>query len=135
MTKINGKMVYNIRSPLGMGDGKNRLKEDGCCSCHPRKLLQLSTEEPRRRISPWIKLEDKLPPFPPRVLIIPSTYDHVQLLQPSLKPSSWAYSLPNLLYWARWVWAYSLNSKSTQTLTLKQENNYFKAKNFKYGLW
>ena len=93
---------------------KNRLKEDGCCSCHPRKLLQLSTEESVLGSSP----RTNFCPFPPRVLIIPSIHDHVQLLQPSLKTSSWAHSLPNLLYWARWVWAYSLNSKSTQTLTL-----------------
>ena len=39
MAKINGKEVYNIRGPPGMGDRKKRLKKDGCYSYHPRKLL------------------------------------------------------------------------------------------------
>ena len=112
MAKIKGKEAYNIRGPPGMGiEKKEKLKEDGCCSCHPRKLLQLSIEEPRRRLNPRM--------LPPMCLIIPSTYNYVRLLQPSLKPSSWVHSLPNLLYWTRWVWAYSLNSRSTQTPTLQ----------------
>ena len=40
-TKINGKEVYNVGNPLGMGDKKKkkRLREDGCCFYHPGKLL------------------------------------------------------------------------------------------------
>ena len=63
--KINENKVYNVRdSPVTRGKKEGRLKEDGCCFYHPGKLLQRSTEEPRRRISPRIKLEDKLPVFP-----------------------------------------------------------------------
>ena len=64
MAKIKGNEAYNIRGPPGMGiEKKEKLKEDDCCSCHPRKLLQLSIEEPRRRLNPRIKSEDKLSPF------------------------------------------------------------------------
>ena len=37
--KINGKEIYNVRGPPGMGDKKNRLKEDSYCFYHPGKLL------------------------------------------------------------------------------------------------
>ena len=65
--KINGKEIYNVRGPPGMGNRKKRLKEGGCYFYHPGKLLSLSIEEPRRRISPRIKPKDKLSLFPPRV--------------------------------------------------------------------
>ena len=35
--KINGKEVYNVRNPPGMGDQKKRLREDGCCFYYPGK--------------------------------------------------------------------------------------------------
>ena len=38
--KINGKEVYNVRNPPGMGDKKkNRLKKDSCCFYHLGKIL------------------------------------------------------------------------------------------------
>ena len=38
--KFNGKEVYNVRNPPGMGDKKkNRLKKDNCCFYHPGKIL------------------------------------------------------------------------------------------------
>ena len=93
-------------------EGEGDKKKDGRHSYHPWKLLQLSTKEPRRRrISHRTKLEDKLPSFPhafnhsisiwscPAVAALTKA----QFLSP--------FSLPNLLYWARWIWAYSLNSK------------------------
>ena len=91
---------------------KRKKKEDGCSSYHPWRLSQLSTKESRRRrINPRTKPEDKLLPFP-------HAFDHsisiwscsavvaltkTQFLSP--------FSLPNLLYRTRCVWAYSLNSK------------------------
>ena len=111
-TKINEKKIYNTRCPLRMGRKKREKKEDDRSPYHPRKLPQLCTKEPkRRRINPRTKPEDKLPPFP-------HVFDHsvsiwscsaaatltkAQFLSP--------FSLPNLLYRARWVWAYLLNSK------------------------
>ena len=111
--KINEKEIYNIKCPLGERKAKKRRnKEDGCKSYHPWKLSPLSTKEPRRRrINPRTKPEDKLLPFL-------QTFDHpislwscpavgaltkAQFLSP--------FSLPNLLYQARWVWAHLLNSK------------------------
>ena len=37
--KINGNEVYIKRDPPRMGIKKTRLKKDGCCSHHPRRLL------------------------------------------------------------------------------------------------
>ena len=37
--KINGKEIYNVRGPPGMGNQKKRLKEGGCYFYHPGKLL------------------------------------------------------------------------------------------------
>ena len=105
-TKINEKETYNTRYPPRMW-AEERRKEDGRSSYHPWKLLQLSTKEPRRRrINPRTKPKDKLLPFP-------HAFDHsisiwscpvvaaltkAQFLSP--------FSLSNLLYRARWVWAY-----------------------------
>ena len=114
MTKINGKEIYNGKCPPRAREKKKkrRKKEDGCSSYHPWKLSPLSTKEPRRRrISPRTKPKDKLLPFL-------HTFDHpislwscptvgalikAQFLSP--------FSLPNLLYQARWVWAHLPNSK------------------------
>ena len=91
---------------------KRRKKEDGCSSYHPWKLSPLSTKEPRRRrISLQTKPEDKLLPFL-------HTFDHpislwscpaVGALTKTLFLSP--FSLPNLLYRPRWVWAHFPNSK------------------------
>ena len=112
--KINEKEIYNGRCPSRVGGRKKerKKKEDGCSSYHPWKLSLLSIKEPRRRrISLRAKLEDKLLPFPhaldhsisiwscPAVEALTKT----QFLNP--------FSLPNLLYRARWVWAYSSKSK------------------------
>ena len=115
--KINVKEIYNTRGlPRTKKDrkkeGERDKKKDGRSSYHLRKLPQLSTKESRRRrINHRTKPKDKLSPFP-------HAFDHsiyiwscpavaaltkAQFLSP--------FSLPNLLYWARWIWAYSLNSK------------------------
>ena len=112
--KINEREIYNGRCPPKVGKRRKdrKKKEDGCSSYHPWKLSSLSTKEPRRRrISPRTKPEDKLLPFP-------HAFDHsisiwscsaVEALTKAqfLSP----FSLPNLLYRARWVWAYSPKSK------------------------
>ena len=116
--KINEKEIYNGKCPPKEGErerekeSKRKKKEDGCSSYHPWKFSQLSTKEPRkRRISPRTKPEDKILPFL-------HTFDHpislwscpavgaltkAQFLSP--------FSLPNLLYRARWVLAHLPNSK------------------------
>ena len=112
--KINENEIYNGKCPPRVKEKKRKRKkkEDGCSSYHPWKLSSLSIKElRRRRISPRTKLEDKLLPFL-------QTFDHpislwscpavgaltkAQFLSP--------FSLPNLLYRARWVWAHLLNSK------------------------
>ena len=114
MTKINEREIYNERCPPRVGERKKerKKKEDGCSSYHPWKLSPLSTKEPRRRrISPWTKPEDKLLPFP-------HAFDHSIFIWscPAVKALTKAqflrpFSLPNLLYRARWVWAYSPKSK------------------------
>ena len=113
MAKINEKEIYNTRCPPRMG-AKERRKEDNCNSYHPRKLSQLSTKEPRRRrINPQTKPEDKLPPFP-------HAFDHSISIWSCSAVAALTkaqflslFSLPNLLYRARWVYAYSLNSKKS----------------------
>ena len=91
---------------------KRKKKEDGCSSYHPWKFSLLSTKEPRRRrISPRTKPEDKLLPFlhtidhPISLWSCPAVgaLTKTQFLSP--------FSLPNLLYRARWVWAHLPNSK------------------------
>ena len=108
--KIKEKEIYIGKSPPRARERENRKrrkKEDGCSSYYPWKLLPLSTKESRRRrISPRTKPKDKLLPFL-------HTFDHpislwscpavgaltkAQFLSP--------FSLPNLLYRARWVWAH-----------------------------
>ena len=37
--KINGKEIYNVRNPLGMGYQKIEREKDGCCLYHPGELL------------------------------------------------------------------------------------------------
>ena len=91
---------------------KRRKKEHGCSSYHPWKLSPLSTKEPRRRrISLQTKPEDKLLPFL-------HTFNHPISLWscPAVgaltKAQFWSpFSLPNLLYRVRWVWAHLPNSK------------------------
>ena len=113
--KINGKEIYNGKCPPREGEGeksKRKKKEDGCSSHHTWKLSPLSTKEPRRRrISPRTKPKDKLLPFlhtfnhPISVWSCPA----VGALTKTQFLSS--FSLLNLLYWARWVWAHLPNSK------------------------
>ena len=113
--KINEKEIYNGKCPPRVRQGKKskrKKKEDDCSSYHPWKLSSLSTKEPRRRrISPRIKPEDKLLPFlqtfdyPISLWSCPavSALTKTQFLSP--------FSLPNLFYRARWVWAHLPNSK------------------------
>ena len=112
--KINENEIYNGRCPPRVGGRKKKRKkkEDGCSSYHPWKLSSLSTKEQRRRrINPRKKPEDKLLPFP-------HALDHSISIWSCLavkaltKTQFWSpFSLPNLLYRARWVWAYSPKSK------------------------
>ena len=93
--KINEKEIYNGKCPprVGKEKKKRKKKEDGGSSYHPWKLPPLSTKElRRRRISPQAFLRINFYPSFIRS-IIPSPYDHVRLLELSLKPSSWAYFL------------------------------------------
>ena len=113
-TKINEREIYNGRCPPRVGGRRRewKKKEDGCSSYHPWKLSPLSTKEPRRRrINPRPKPEAKLLPFP-------HAFDHSISIWscPAVEALTKAqffspFSLPNLLYLARWVWAYSPKSK------------------------
>ena len=109
------RMRYITKNALQEGGDKKKKrkkKEDGCNSYHPWKLSPLSTKESRRRrISSRTKLEDKLLPFL-------HAFDHsislwscsvVEVLTKAqfLSP----FSLLNLLYRTRWVWAHLPNSK------------------------
>ena len=90
--KINGKEVYNVRNPPGMGDRKiDRGKTVAVCIilesfCH--QVLENQEEEPILGSSPRINFHTS-----PHVLVIQSTYNHIQLLRSSLKPNSWTHSL------------------------------------------
>ena len=90
--KINGNEVYNIRNPLGMGDQKiDKGKTVAVCimlESFCNQALKNQEEEPVLGSSPRIKFHTS-----PHVLVIQSTYNHVQLLWSSLKPSSWTHSL------------------------------------------
>ena len=112
--KINEKKIYNEKClPRVRGrKSKRKKKEDSCNSYHPWKFSPLSTKEPRRRrITPHTKPEDKLLPFlqtfnhPISLWSCPAVgaLTKAQFLSP--------FSLPNLLYWARWVWAHLPNNK------------------------
>ena len=137
--KINEKEIYNTRCPPRMEAEKKGRKEDGCSSYHPRKLPQLSTKEPRRRrINPRTKPEDKLLPFPHAFSHSISIWScpavtaliKAQFLSP--------FSLPNLLYRARWVWAYSLNSKEppkADPTSYLWPNFYVISDNILYNFW
>ena len=90
--KINGNEVYNVRNPPGMGDQKID-KENTVAVCimlesFCNQALENQEEEPVLRSSPRIKFHTS-----PHVFVIQSTYNHVQLLRSSLKPSSWTHSL------------------------------------------
>ena len=90
--KINGNEVYNVRNPPGMGDQKID-KENTVAVCimlesFCNQALENQEEEPVLGSSPRIKFHTS-----PHVFVIQSTYNHVQLLRSSLKPSSWTHSL------------------------------------------
>ena len=112
--KINEKEIYNGKCPPRVKEekSKRKKKEGGCSSYHPWKLSPLSTKElRRRRSSPRTKPEDKLLPFL-------HTFDHLIFLWScptvgALTKTQFLspFSLPNLLYQARWVWAHLPNSK------------------------
>ena len=113
--KVNEKEIYNRKCPPKEERGrksKGKKKEDSCRSYHPWKLSPLSTKEPRRRrIIHRTEPEDKLLPFL-------HTFDHPSSLWscPAVGALTKAqflssFSLPNLLYRARWVWAHFPNSK------------------------
>ena len=134
MAKINEKEIYNGKCPPGRGErkSKRKKKEDGCSSYHPWKLLPLSTKElRRRRISLRTKLEDKLLPFL-------HTFDHPISLWSCLAVGALTkaqflsqFSLPNLLYRARWVWAHLRNSNEPPKSGpyKNQHQNFYKNKN------
>ena len=112
--KINENEIYNGKCPLRRrGQKKERKKkEDGCSSYYPWKLSPLSTKESRRRrIRSRTKSEDKLLPFL-------HAFDHsislwlCSVVETLTKAQFFSpFSLPNLLYRARWVWTHSPNSK------------------------
>ena len=91
--KINGKEVYNVRNPLGMGDEKIGARKmvvvcmilESFCN---QALKNQKEEGPVLGSSPRTEFHTS-----PHVFVIQSTYDHVQLLQSSLKPSSWTHYL------------------------------------------
>ena len=113
MAKINENEIYNGKCPRREKEAKKRKnKDDGCSSYHPWKLSPLRTKEPRRRrISPRTKPEDKLLPFL-------HMFNHLISLWSCLAVGALTkvqflslFSLPNLLYLARWVWTHLPNSK------------------------
>ena len=102
-----------------------KKEEDGRSSYHLWKLSQLSTKEPRRRrINPWTKPEDKLSPFPHVFNHSISIWSCSAVAALTKAQFLSLFSLPNLLYRARWVWAYSLNSKEPQKRTLHVLSDY-----------
>ena len=117
MVKINENEIYNRKCPPRRGEREKRKwwkKEDDCSFYHPWKLSPLSTKEPRRgRISPQTKPDDKILPFlhmfdhPISLRSCPAVgaLTKTQFLSP--------FFLPNLLYWARWVWTHLPNNKES----------------------
>ena len=113
MAKINENEIYNRKCPPREKEAKKRKnKDDGCSSYHPWKASPLRTKEPRRRrINPRTKPEDKLLPFlhmfnhPISLWSCPAVGALTKAQFLSL------FSLPNLLYWACWVWTHLPNSK------------------------
>ena len=86
--KINGKEVYNVRNPLGIGDEKiDAGKTVVVCmileSFCNQALKNQEEEGPVLGSSTRTEFHTS-----PHVFVIQSTYNHVQLLQSSLKPSS-----------------------------------------------
>ena len=94
--KINEKEIYIMENALLEWEGgksKRRKKEEGCSSYHPWKLSMLSTKEWEEEES-VLEQSPRINFYPSSIRsIIPSPYDHVRLLEFSLKPSSWAHFL------------------------------------------
>ena len=94
--KINEKEIYIMENALLEWEGgksKRRKKEEGCSSYHPWKLSPLSTKE-REEEESVLEQSPRINFYPSSIRsIIPSPYDHVRLLEFSLKPSSWAHFL------------------------------------------
>ena len=94
--KINEKEIYIMENALlewQGGKSKRRKKEEGCSSYHPWKVSPLSTKE-REEEESVLEQNPRINFYPSSIrTIIPSPYDHVRLLEFSLKPSSWAHFL------------------------------------------
>ena len=112
--KINGNKVYNVRDPPRMRDKKKKeIEERQLLFLPPWKASVTKHRRTKKKNQSLDQARGQTITPPPTCLIITSIYDYVRLLKPSLKPNSWANSLPYLLYWACGIWAYSHNSRST----------------------
>ena len=99
--KINEKEIYIMENALLEWEGgksKRRKKEEGCSSYYPWKLSPLSTKE-REEEESVLEQSPRINFYPFSIRsIIPFPYDHVRLLEFSLKPSSWAHFLYQIYY-------------------------------------
>ena len=112
--KINGKEIYNVRNPPGMGDRKiEREKTVVVCmilgsSCN--QALENLEEEPLLGSSPRIKFHTS-----PCVFVIQTYLQSCLVVVILIKTQFLNPFSTNLLYWASWAWVYPRNSRSTQT--------------------
>ena len=110
--KINGKEVYNVRNPPGMGDRKiDRGKTVVVCIilesfCH--QVLENQEEEPILGSSPRINFHTS-----PHVLVIQTYLQPCPVVVILTKAQFLNPFSTNLLYWASWAWVYSRNSSNT----------------------
>ena len=115
--KINGKEIYNVRNPPRMGDQKIERKKtivvciilESFCD----KALENLEEEPLLGSNSRIKFHTSPHVFVIQTYLQPCPIVVILTKAQFLNPFS-----TNLLYWASWAWAYSRNSRSTQTQPL-----------------
>ena len=112
MAKINEEEIYNIRGPPRMKDKKKEIEERRLLFLPLWKASVTKHQRTKKKNQSLDQARGQTITPPPTCLIITSIYDYVRLLKLSLKPNSWAHSLPDLLYWARGIWAYSHNNRS-----------------------
>ena len=96
--KINGNEVYNVRDPPRMKDKKKEIEERRLLFLPLWKASVTKHQRTKKKNQSLDQARGQTITPPPTCLIITSIYDYVRLLKLSLKPNSWAHSLPDLLY-------------------------------------
>ena len=91
-TKINGKGIYNGNCPPRRGERKKEGRR--LHSLPPLKAFATKHKRSKEKKSQSLdQARGHTFALPPDDLIIPPPYDHVRLLELSLKPNSWAHFL------------------------------------------